>query len=314
MPADQQATIQIQLLVWIFVMRLLMVVTSGLSYFISEAIARGRYAAARTMNFEAPLTALVWIASITSISPRTSPVRPDRRHQRQPRPVVEARDDHHLRHAAAGAIIPEVTKIFTSVHSRHVARSSHQQGGRRVAQRAAAAWSRATSRRSGSGAVTIGGLMAIAVRHLARRRRRDRAARRSCSRRPPADLRVRPRGVRLPRAWARSRSPVRQLRPRHRQRQSVYELSLIEEVPGIREELRRDSTATPTSSDAKQLLEENDGAGNTFKPPPSRCLSARPSSARRTLIFSIIMLLTDSLANQESIADCPSCTRRSCSA
>ena len=66
MPADQRSAIQVQLLVWIFVMRLLMVVTSGLSYFLSEAIARSRYSTVRTMNFEAPLTALVWIASITS--------------------------------------------------------------------------------------------------------------------------------------------------------------------------------------------------------------------------------------------------------
>src|SRR6187401_2869255 len=67
MPADQRSAIQVQLLVWIFVMRLLMVVTSGASYFISEAIARGRYATVRSMNFEVPLTQLVWIASITSI-------------------------------------------------------------------------------------------------------------------------------------------------------------------------------------------------------------------------------------------------------
>src|SRR5580700_1052821 len=59
--------VQVQLLVWIFAMRLIMVITSALSYFISEAIAKGRYATVKTMNFEAPLTMLVWIASITSI-------------------------------------------------------------------------------------------------------------------------------------------------------------------------------------------------------------------------------------------------------
>src|SRR6185369_10884792 len=67
MAPEAQAIVQVQLLVWIFVMRLLMVVTSALSYFLSEAVSKARYAAARHMNFEVPLTQLVWVASITSI-------------------------------------------------------------------------------------------------------------------------------------------------------------------------------------------------------------------------------------------------------
>src|SRR5262245_22344026 len=61
------ARVQIQLLVWIFVMRIMMIVASGLSYFINEALAKGRYAAADRMNFEAPLTSLVWLTSIVSV-------------------------------------------------------------------------------------------------------------------------------------------------------------------------------------------------------------------------------------------------------
>ena len=65
--AVKEPTVQVQLLVWIFVMRVLMIVASGASYLINEAIARGRYANATKMNFEAPLTSLVWLTSIVSV-------------------------------------------------------------------------------------------------------------------------------------------------------------------------------------------------------------------------------------------------------
>src|SRR5205823_14355826 len=104
----------------IFVMRLLMVITSGLSYFISEGIARGRYATVRTMNFEAPLTALVWIASITSILATylasyalIGDINGNVTLWWKLATIITCG-------TLAGAIIPEVTKVFTSVHSRHV--------------------------------------------------------------------------------------------------------------------------------------------------------------------------------------------------
>ncbi|MGB9360280.1 MAG: sodium/proton-translocating pyrophosphatase, partial [Candidatus Sulfotelmatobacter sp.] len=61
-------TVQVQLLVWIFVMRVMMLVASSLSYFINGIIAKGRYGNADEMNFETPLTSLVWITSIVSIA------------------------------------------------------------------------------------------------------------------------------------------------------------------------------------------------------------------------------------------------------
>src|SRR5215831_8975391 len=65
--AVSNPTVQVQLLVWIFVMRIMMLVASGLSYFINEAIAKARYSTSETMNFESPLTSLVWITSIVSV-------------------------------------------------------------------------------------------------------------------------------------------------------------------------------------------------------------------------------------------------------
>src|SRR5207247_2234838 len=64
--AVPSSRVQVQLLVWIFVMRIMMIVTSGLSYFINEAIAKARFGAADKMNFEAPLTSLVWLTSLIS--------------------------------------------------------------------------------------------------------------------------------------------------------------------------------------------------------------------------------------------------------
>ena len=91
--------VQVQLLVWIFVMRVMMIIASGLSYFVNEAVAKGRYGNVDKMNFEAPLTSLVWLTSIVSVvityvvSYLLIP-EPRRRHA-----VVEAVDGDHLRHA-----------------------------------------------------------------------------------------------------------------------------------------------------------------------------------------------------------------------
>src|SRR6059036_281041 len=65
--AIKEPTTQVQLLVWIFAMRIMMILTSGISYLLNEAIAKGRYGSAAKMNFEAPLTSLVWLTSIVSV-------------------------------------------------------------------------------------------------------------------------------------------------------------------------------------------------------------------------------------------------------
>jgi K(+)-stimulated pyrophosphate-energized sodium pump len=125
------STIQVQLLVWIFVMRVMMIIASALSYFVNDAIAKARYAKANEMNFEAPLTSLVWITSIVSVV-LTFVV------SKLTIPVLGGDDTLWWKLAAiiscgtlAGAIIPELVKVFTSTDSRHVSEivTSSREGG-----------------------------------------------------------------------------------------------------------------------------------------------------------------------------------------
>ena len=94
--------------------------------------------------------------------------------------------------------------------------------------------------------------------------------------------------------------------------QSVYELSTIEQMPGIKAEIKRDFGFAPDFKSAKELLEENDGAGNTFKATAKPVLIGTAVVGATTMIFSIIMVLTHGLTG--GMRTCPSCTRRSCSA
>jgi K(+)-stimulated pyrophosphate-energized sodium pump len=300
MPADRQAAIQVQLLVWIFVMRLLMVVTSGLSYFLSEAIARSRYATVRTMNFEAPLTMLVWVASITSIVATYAAS------------YALIGDINGIPSlwwklatiitcgTLAGAVIPEVTKIFTSTHSRHVREvvTASKEGGASLnvlsgltAGNFSAFW---------VAGVTIGGLMAIAYGISTV----GGTATGLGSIMIPASTAIFAFG--LVAFGFLGMGPVTiavdSYGPVTDNAQSVYELSLIEEQPGVREELSREFGINPDFEHAKTLLEENDGAGNTFKATAKPVLIGTAVVGATTLIFSIIMLLTNGLANTASIA------------
>src|SRR5207248_1414236 len=124
-------TVQVQLLVWIFAMRIVMIVTSVASYFINEAVARARYANADRMNFEAPLTSLVWLTSFVSVAltflvsyllvPRLGG---DLTLWWKLSLIITCG-------TLAGAIIPELVKVFTSMESRHVNEvvTSSRQGG-----------------------------------------------------------------------------------------------------------------------------------------------------------------------------------------
>ena len=90
---------QVQLLVWIFVMRIMMIIASGLSYFVNEAMAKARYGNVDKMNFEAPLTSLVWLTSIVSVVITYIVSYLLDSGSRRRHAVVEAVDGHHLRHA-----------------------------------------------------------------------------------------------------------------------------------------------------------------------------------------------------------------------
>jgi K(+)-stimulated pyrophosphate-energized sodium pump len=118
--AIPQAMVQVQLLVWIFVMRIMMVVASGVSYLGNEAVAKARYGNADKMNYEAPLTSLVWVTSLVSVA-LTFLV------SKLLIPEINGDTSLWLKLSAiitcgtlAGAIIPELVKIFTSTESAHV--------------------------------------------------------------------------------------------------------------------------------------------------------------------------------------------------
>jgi K(+)-stimulated pyrophosphate-energized sodium pump len=297
--ADQQAAIQVQLLVWIFVMRLLMVLTSGMSYFISEAVARAKYATVRHMNFEAPLTQLVWIASITSIAGTylasyllISNINGNETLWWKLATIITCG-------TLAGAIIPEVTKVFTSVHSRHTREvvTTSKEGGASlnvlsglVAGNFSAFW---------VAGVTIGGLMAGAYGISLIGGSENGLATIML----PASTAIFAFG--LVAFGFLGMGPVTiavdSYGPVTDNAQSVYELSLIEEVPGIREELPRTFNVTPDFEHAKSLLEENDGAGNTFKATAKPVLIGTAVVGATTLIFSIIMLLTNGLEDTQAI-------------
>jgi K(+)-stimulated pyrophosphate-energized sodium pump len=294
----QANTIQVQLLVWIFVMRLLMVITSAASYFISEGIAKTKYGFVRTMNFETPLTALVWIASITSIiatyivsymmigNVTINGVTYDK--------IWWILATIITCGTLAGALIPEVTKIFTSTHSRHVREvvTTSKEGG--------ASLNVLSGLTAGNfsgfwvGAVTIGGLMAVAY---------------GISTIGGAQLGL---GViMLPQSTAifafglvafgfLGMGPVTiavdSYGPVTDNAQSVYELSLIETHTDIQDDIRKHYDTKPDFEHAKSLLEENDGAGNTFKATAKPVLIGTAVVGATTLIFSIIMVLTDHLS------------------
>src|SRR5262249_18043224 len=123
-------TVQVQLLVWIFVMRIIMLVASAAAYFINGLIAKGRYQNVDEMNYEAPLTSLVWITSIVSIaltyivSYLIIPTLGDGSQWWKLATIISCG-------TLAGAIIPELVKVFTSTESRHTQEvvASAQEGG-----------------------------------------------------------------------------------------------------------------------------------------------------------------------------------------
>jgi K(+)-stimulated pyrophosphate-energized sodium pump len=130
MLAVPEAATQVQLLVWIFVMRIVMIIASAASYVINESVAKARYRGVRRMNFEAPLTALVWLTSVVSVALT---------YLASYLLIADLGDDSLWWKLAtiitcgtlAGAIIPELVKVFTSVDSRHVREvvSSSREGG-----------------------------------------------------------------------------------------------------------------------------------------------------------------------------------------
>ncbi|MEJ7810468.1 MAG: sodium-translocating pyrophosphatase [Gemmatimonadaceae bacterium] len=279
--------VQVQLLVWIFVMRIMMVIASGFSYLVNEAVAKARYANADRMNFEAPLTSLVWLTSLVSVSLTyvvsylLIPEIGDGSLWWKLSTVITCG-------TLAGAIIPELVKVFTSTESGHVREvvSSSREGGASlnilsgfVAGNFSAYWI----------GLAIMGLMAIGYQ---------------VSTLGMGELMIAPAvfafglvafgflGMGPVTIAVDSYGPVTD------NAQSVYELSLIEDVPNIRQQLRQEHGFDPNFETAKHLLEENDGAGNTFKATAKPVLIGTAVVGATTMIFSIIVGLTQGLQPQ----------------
>src|SRR5438094_3794003 len=283
--AVKEPTVQVQLLVWIFVMRIVMLIASAAEYFLNGIIAKAKYGNADEMNYEAPLTSLVWITSIVSIaltylvSSRIIPsLEGDTTQWWKLATIISCG-------TLASAIIPELVKVFTSTESRHVKEvvTSAQEGGASlgilsgfVAGNFAGYWlglSMVSLMSIGYYVSTMGlgslmiaapvfafGLIAFGFLGMG-----------------PVTIAVD------------SYGPVTD------NAQSVYELSLIEQVPNAKQDLKRDFNIDVNFERAKELLEANDGAGNTFKATAKPVLIGTAVVGATTMIFSIIMALTKGL-------------------
>ena len=284
--AVKDPTIQVQLLVWIFVMRVIMLIASAAAYFINGAIQKVRYGNAKDMNFEAPLTWLVWITSFVCIALTylvSAFIIPslggDPSQWWKLATIISCG-------TLAGAVIPELVKVFTSTESRHVKEVviSAQEGGASLGILSGFVAGNFSGYYLGLAMVslmsigymisTLGlanlmvaapvfafGLVAFGFLGMG-----------------PVTIAVD------------SYGPVTD------NAQSVYELSMIEQIPNIKAELKRDYNFDVDFERAKHLLEANDGAGNTFKATAKPVLIGTAVVGATTMIFSIIMALTHGLS------------------
>ncbi|HVC08671.1 MAG TPA: sodium-translocating pyrophosphatase [Elusimicrobiota bacterium] len=291
--AVPQDVVKVQLLVWIFVIRIVMLVAAAAAYYINSAYVHSRYSQVKKMNFETPLTMLVWLTSAASIA-LTFAI------SRVLIPVVNGNATLWWKLSLivscgtlAGALIPELVKVFTSTESRHVREvvASAREGGASldilsgltagnfscyylglamVALMAVGSW---VSLHGLDGIMLAGpvfafGLVAFGFLGMG-----------------PVTIAVD------------SYGPVAD------NAQSVYELSLIEKASDVREQVKKDFGAELNFESAKDLLEANDGVGNTFKATAKPVLIGTAVVGATTMIFATIMALTDGLtANVDKLS------------
>jgi K(+)-stimulated pyrophosphate-energized sodium pump len=283
--AVKDPKVQVQLLVWIFVMRIMMLVSSAGAYFINGFIAKAKFGNVDEMNYEAPLTSLVWITSIVSIALTyvisyliIPTLGTDASQWWKLATIISCG-------TLAGAVIPELVKAFTSTESRHVREvvSSAEEGGASLGILSGFVAGNFSAYYIGlamvllmsmgylistldlgllmlAPAVFAFGLVAFGFLGMG-----------------PVTIAVD------------SYGPVTD------NAQSVYELSLIEQVPNIKQELKKDYNIDVNFERAKEMLEANDGAGNTFKATAKPVLIGTAVVGATTMIFSIIMALTHGL-------------------
>jgi K(+)-stimulated pyrophosphate-energized sodium pump len=303
--ADAGAWIQTVLLVWIFAMRIVMVFASVGSYFINEVFAKAAYGNAKKMNFEHPLTTLVWLTSLVSIA-LTFGVSY----------LLIGQGDSTLPYGLwwklstiiscgtlAGAVIPELVKIFTSVNSGHVREvvTASKEGGPSLNILSGLTAGNFSGYWMG---LVIAGLMGIAFWVSSSVGINDLLFRTNEAAGVPMThfatgaaatvfafglvafgfLGMGPVTIAVD-----SYGPVTD------NAQSVYELSLIESIPNISDEIEKDFKFKPDFEQAKSFLEENDGAGNTFKATAKPVLIGTAVVGAATMIFALIMLVTNGL-------------------
>jgi K(+)-stimulated pyrophosphate-energized sodium pump len=279
--AVPNTTNQVQLLVWIFAMRIMMVVASVFSYLVNEVIARARYAHAEKMDFEQPLTQLVWLTSLISValtflvSWLLIPELGGGTLWWKLSAIITCG-------TLAGAIIPEIVKVFTSMNSGHVKEivTASREGGASLNVLAGLTAGDFSAFWMGlviaalMGAAYFFSDMGLAAYMMA-----------------PAVF-----AFGLVAFGFLGMGPVTiavdSYGPVTDNAQSVYELSLIESVPNIKAEVKRDFGFDLNFDRAKHFLEENDGAGNTFKATAKPVLIGTAVVGATTMIFSIIVLLT----------------------
>lgn len=285
--AVPEALTQVQLLVWIFVMRIGMIFTSALSYGLNGLWAKAAYGQSKKFDFETPLTTLVWLTSLVSIGMT---------YMLSYLLIADLGDGTLWWKLStiiscgtlAGAVIPELVKIFTSTNSSHVREvlAASKEGGPSlnilsglVAGNFSAYWL----------GIAIIALMAVGY---------------VVSEQGLAAIMAAPAifsfgliafgflGMGPVTIAVDSYGPVTD------NAQSVYELSTIETIPGIGEEIERNYGFKPDFANAKRHLEENDGAGNTFKATAKPVLIGTAVVGATTLIFSIIQVLHKTFPGQ----------------
>ncbi len=283
--AVSSVDLQAKLLVWIFAMRVGMIITSALSYWLNQLIAKAMYGDSDNFNFEHPLTSLVWLTSFVSIAMTfllsyllISDLTVVQGLWWKLSVIITCG-------TIAGALIPELVKVFTSTNSGHVREvlNASREGGPSlniisglVAGNFSAYWmglAIIALMAVGYGISTLGlsgvmlapavfsfGLVAFGFLGMG-----------------PVTIAVD------------SYGPVTD------NAQSVYELSMIETLPNIKEDIQKNYGFAPNFEKGKDFLEQNDGAGNTFKATAKPVLIGTAVVGATTLIFSIIMMLTNGL-------------------
>ncbi len=280
---------QVQLLTWIFVMRFLMIVTSVVAYWLNGVIDKFIFANAKKFDFEQPLTNLVWLTSILSI-------------------VMTFGVSYKLLAPMGGslwlvlsaiiscgtlgaALIPEFTKIFTSPKAKHTEEvvTASREGG--------ASLTILSGLVSGNFSGFWIGMVIIALMGVAY----------FASTMIPAELMIYPSvfAFGLVAFGLLGMGPVTiavdSYGPVTDNAQSVYELSLIEEVPDVAKSIKKDFGFKPDFKNAKHYLEENDGAGNTFKATSKPVLIATAVVGATTMIFALILVIQETLGIQPEV-------------